>query len=220
MTGFRVALAGAQDYYGVVPDLTCLGKIIGGGMPVGAFGGRREVMDALAPTGPVYQAGTLSGNPIAMAAGFACLSEVAQPGVHETLTELTNQLAQGLLDAARDAGIPLVVNNVGGMFGIFFTDAPTVTCYQDVVKCDVERFKRFFHLMLEEGVYLAPSAFEAGFMSIAHSEAVTLIAGAAQPRQCLSEVLHSLKINKRLITSRRPAGIAMRKSYRLCFLNR
>jgi hypothetical protein len=105
-----------------------------------------------------------------MAAGFACLTEVAQPGVHETLTELTNQLAQGLLDAARDAGIPLVVNNVGGMFGIFFTDAPTVTCYQDVVKCDVERFKRFFHLMLEEGVYLAPSAFEAGFMSIAHSE--------------------------------------------------
>ncbi|STV79763.1 glutamate-1-semialdehyde aminotransferase [Klebsiella michiganensis] len=113
MTGFRVALAGAQDYYGVVPDLTCLGKIIGGGMPVGAFGGRREVMDALAPTGPVYQAGTLSGNPIAMAAGFACLTAVAQPGVHETLTELTNQLAQGLLDAARDAGIPLVVNNVG-----------------------------------------------------------------------------------------------------------
>ena len=106
----------------------------------------------------------------AMAAGFACLSEVAQPGVHETLTELTNQLAQGLLDAARDAGIPLVVNNVGGMFGIFFTDAETVTCYQDVVKCDVERFKRFFHLMLEEGVYLAPSAFEAGFMSVAHSE--------------------------------------------------
>ena len=170
MTGFRVALAGAQAYYGVEPDLTCLGKIIGGGMPVGAFGGRREVMDALAPTGPVYQAGTLSGNPIAMAAGVACLNEVAQPGVHETLTELTNQLAQGLLDAARDAGIPLVVNNVGGMFGIFFTDAETVTCYQDVVKCDVERFKRFFHLMLEEGVYLAPSAFEAGFMSVAHSE--------------------------------------------------
>ena len=139
-------------------------------MPVGAFGGRREVMDALAPTGPVYQAGTLSGNPIAMAAGFACLSEVAQPGVHETLTELTNQLADGLLNAARETGIPLVVNNVGGMFGIFFTDAETVTCYQDVVKCDVERFKRFFHLMLEEGVYLAPSAFEAGFMSVAHSE--------------------------------------------------
>ena len=142
MTGFRVALAGAQSYYGVEPDLTCLGKIIGGGMPVGAFGGRKDVMEALAPTGPVYQAGTLSGNP----------------------------MANGLLEAAEEAGIPLVVNHVGGMFGIFFTDAPTVTCYQDVVKCDVERFKRFFHLMLEEGVYLAPSAFEAGFMSVAHSE--------------------------------------------------
>ena len=167
---FRVALAGAQSYYGVEPDLTCLGKIIGGGMPVGAFGGRKDVMDALAPTGPVYQAGTLSGNPIAMAAGFACLTEVAQPGIHETLTDRTTQLANGLLEAAEDAGIPLVVNHVGGMFGIFFTDAKTVTCYQDVVKCDVERFKRFFHLMLEEGVYLAPSAFEAGFMSVAHSE--------------------------------------------------
>ena len=170
MTGFRVALAGAQSYYDVVPDLTCLGKIIGGGMPVGAFGGRKDVMEALAPTGPVYQAGTLSGNPIAMAAGFACLTEVAQPGIHETLTDLTTQLANGLLEAAEEAGIPLVVNHVGGMFGIFFTDAKTVTCYQDVVKCDVERFKRFFHLMLEEGVYLAPSAFEAGFMSVAHSE--------------------------------------------------
>ena len=170
MTGFRVALAGAQSYYGVEPDLTCLGKIIGGGMPVGAFGGRKDVMDVLAPTGPVYQAGTLSGNPIAMAAGFACLTEVAQPGIHETLTDRTTQLANGLLEAAEDTGIPLVLNHVGGMFGIFFTDAKTVTCYQDVVKCDVERFKRFFHLMLGEGVYLAPSAFEAGFMSVAHSE--------------------------------------------------
>ena len=169
MTGFRVALAGAQDYYGVEPDLTCLGKIIGGGMPVGAFGGRRDVMDALAPTGPVYQAGTLSGNSIAMAAGFACLNEVAQPGVHETLDELTTRLAEGLLEAAEEAGIPLVVNHVGGMFGIFFTDAESVTCYQDVMACDVERFKRFFHMMLDEGVYLAPSAFEAGFMSVAHS---------------------------------------------------
>ena len=169
MTGFRVALAGAQDYYGVEPDLTCLGKIIGGGMPVGAFGGRRDVMDALAPTGPVYQAGTLSGNPIAMAAGFACLNEVAQPGVHETLDELTTRLAEGLREAAEEAGIPLVVNHVGGMFGIFFTDAESVTCYQDVMSCDVERFKRFFHMMLDEGVYLAPSAFEAGFMSVAHS---------------------------------------------------
>ncbi|AUG99871.1 glutamate-1-semialdehyde-2,1-aminomutase [Prodigiosinella confusarubida] len=170
MTGFRVALAGAQAHYGVRPDLTCLGKIIGGGMPVGAFGGRRDVMQALAPTGPVYQAGTLSGNPIAMAAGFACLTEVAKPGVHQKLTALTNQLAEGLLVAAREEGIPLVVNHVGGMFGLFFTNAEQVTCYQDVVKCDVERFKRFFHLMLDEGIYLAPSAYEAGFMSLAHSQ--------------------------------------------------
>lgn len=170
MTGFRVALGGAQAYYDVTPDLTCLGKIIGGGMPVGAFGGRRDIMEALAPTGPVYQAGTLSGNPIAMAAGYACLTEVSQVGVHETLNDLTALLADGLLDAARDKDIPLVVNHVGGMFGIFFTDALEVSSYQDVMACDVERFKRFFHLMLEEGVYLAPSAFEAGFMSVAHSE--------------------------------------------------
>ncbi len=124
----------------------------------------------LAPTGPVYQAGTLSGNPIAMAAGYACLTEVSQVGVHQTLTELTEMLAAGLLHAAQEGNIPLVVNNVGGMFGLFFTDAPAVTCYQDVMQCDVERFKRFFHLMLEEGVYLAPSAFEAGFMSVAHSK--------------------------------------------------
>ncbi|MDH2895145.1 glutamate-1-semialdehyde 2,1-aminomutase [Rahnella variigena] len=170
MTGFRVALGGAQEYYDVMPDLTCLGKIIGGGIPVGAFGGRRDVMEALAPTGPVYQAGTLSGNPIAMAAGIACLTQVAQPGVHQTLTERTTQLAEGLLDAAQEENIPFVVNHVGGMFGLFFTDAKTVTCYQDVMKCDVERFKKFFHLMLEEGVYLAPSAFEAGFMSLAHTQ--------------------------------------------------
>ena len=169
MTGFRVALAGAQDYYGVEPDLTCLGKIIGGGMPVGAFGGRREIMEALAPVGPVYQAGTLSGNPIAMAAGYACLNEITQPGIYETLTELTEMLAEGLLHAAQEEGIPLVINNVGGMFGLFFTDAPSVTCYSDVMACDVERFKRFFHLMLDQGIYLAPSAFEAGFMSVAHS---------------------------------------------------
>ncbi|AIR87361.1 glutamate-1-semialdehyde aminotransferase [Pantoea sp. BL1] len=170
MTGFRVALGGAQAYYDVTPDLTCLGKIIGGGMPVGAFGGRRDVMAALAPTGPVYQAGTLSGNPIAMAAGFACLTQIAQPGTHSTLTDLTTQLSEGLLAAAKAENIPLVINHVGGMFGIFFTDAESVTCYADVTKCDVERFKRFFHLMLEEGVYLAPSAFEAGFMSLAHSQ--------------------------------------------------
>ncbi|MFC0141633.1 glutamate-1-semialdehyde 2,1-aminomutase [Erwinia mallotivora] len=170
MTGFRVALAGAQDYYNVVPDLTCLGKIIGGGMPVGAFGGRRDVMEALAPGGPVYQAGTLSGNPVAMAAGFACLNEIAKPGVHSTLAALTTRLAEGLLAAAQAENIPLVVNHVGGMFGLFFTDAPAVTCYADVTHCDTERFKQFFHLMLKEGVYLAPSAFEAGFMSLAHSQ--------------------------------------------------
>lgn len=170
MTGFRVALGGAQEYYNVMPDLTCLGKIIGGGMPVGAFGGRREVMDALAPTGPVYQAGTLSGNPIAMAAGIACLTQVSQPGVHQTLTELTTRLAEGLADAAQKENIPFVVNHVGGMFGLFFTESETVTSYQDVMKCNVERFKKFFHLMLEEGVYLAPSAFEAGFMSLAHTQ--------------------------------------------------
>lgn len=170
MTGFRVALGGAQDYYGVQPDLTCLGKIIGGGMPVGAFGGRFEVMEKLAPIGPVYQAGTLSGNPVAMAAGLACLNEVAQPGVHARLTELTEKLARGLKRVSQEQGIPMVINHVGGMFGIFFTDAKSVTCYQDVMKCDVERFKTFFHLMLEQGIYLAPSAFEAGFMSIAHSD--------------------------------------------------
>ncbi|PQL07737.1 glutamate-1-semialdehyde 2,1-aminomutase [Pantoea ananatis] len=169
MTGFRVALGGAQEYYNVKPDLTCLGKIIGGGMPVGAFGGRREVMEALAPTGPVYQAGTLSGNPVAMAAGYACLTQIAQPGMHDKLNRLTSQLAQGLLDAAKQENIPVVVNQVGGMFGLFFTDADSVTCYKDVTQCDVERFKHFFHLMLEEGVYFAPSAFEAGFMSLAHS---------------------------------------------------
>ncbi|MGJ7073683.1 glutamate-1-semialdehyde 2,1-aminomutase [Morganella morganii] len=170
MTGFRVALGGAQAHYDVEPDLTCLGKIIGGGMPVGAFGGRGEIMEKLAPTGPVYQAGTLSGNPIAMAAGLACLHEIAQPGVHQRLTELTDMLADGLCGKAREAGIPFVVNHVGGMFGLFFTDAPAVTCYQDVMNCDVERFKKFFHLMLQQGIYLAPSSFEAGFMSVAHSD--------------------------------------------------
>lgn len=170
MTGFRVALGGAQDYYGVVPDLTCLGKIIGGGMPVGAFGGRRDVMQALAPTGPVYQAGTLSGNPVAIAAGYACLNEIDQPGIYPQLSELTRMLSEGLLDAAQKEKIPLVVNHIGGMFGIFFTEQAEVTCYQQVLKCDTERFKRFFHLMLQQGIYLAPSAFEAGFMSVAHSQ--------------------------------------------------
>lgn len=170
MTGFRVVLGGAQAYYEVKPDLTCLGKIIGGGMPVGAFGGCREVMAALAPSGPVYQAGTMSGNPVAMAAGYACLNEVARPGVHQQLTQQTERLAQGLLSAAKSAGVPLVVNRVGGMFGLFFTELPSVTCFQDVQTCDVERFKRFFHAMLTAGIYLAPSAYEASFMSLAHGD--------------------------------------------------
>ena len=170
MTGFRVALGGAQAYYNVTPDLTCLGKIIGGGMPVGAFGGRKDVMEALAPLGPVYQAGTLSGNPIAMAAGYACLQQLSQPGVHSTLTSLTERLCAGLERVAEQYAIPLVTNQVGAMFGLFFTEDKAVTCYADVTRCDTERFKQFFHLMLEEGVYFAPSAFEAGFMSLAHSE--------------------------------------------------
>ncbi|QGX92225.1 glutamate-1-semialdehyde-2,1-aminomutase [Tatumella sp. TA1] len=170
MTGFRVALGGAQAYYNVIPDLTCLGKIIGGGMPVGAFGGRKDVMEALAPLGPVYQAGTLSGNPIAMAAGYACLQQLSQPGVHSTLTSLTERLCAGLHRVAEQYNIPLVTNQVGAMFGLFFTDDKQVTCYADVTRCDTQRFKQFFHLMLEEGIYFAPSAYEAGFMSLAHSE--------------------------------------------------
>ncbi|WP_428771369.1 glutamate-1-semialdehyde 2,1-aminomutase [Vibrio sp.] len=168
MTGFRVALGGAQAYYNIKPDLTTLGKIIGGGMPVGAFGGRKEVMQYIAPTGPVYQAGTLSGNPVAMAAGYACLSVLREAGNEERLAAKTKQLADGFKELAAKHGIPLVVHQVGGMFGFFFTDQERVTCYEDVAKCDVERFKRFFHLMLDHGIYLAPSAFEASFTSLAH----------------------------------------------------
>ncbi|WP_133545069.1 glutamate-1-semialdehyde 2,1-aminomutase [Mesocricetibacter intestinalis] len=170
MTGFRVALGGAQSYYGVTPDLTCLGKVIGGGMPVGAFGGKKEIMHYIAPTGPVYQAGTLSGNPIAMAAGLACLNELKKAGNQERLARLTEKLVLGLNELARKHKVPFCVNYVGGMFGLFFTDKTEVKSYQDVMACDTEKFKRFFHYMLEQGVYLAPSAFEAGFMSLAHSE--------------------------------------------------
>ncbi len=170
MTGFRVALGGAQALYDVKPDLTTLGKIIGGGMPVGAFGGRRAIMEQLAPLGPIYQAGTLSGNPVAMAAGLATLELLAVPGFHADLAAKTSQLCAGLANAAHAAGIPLTTHAVGGMFGFFFTDAPVVTTYAQAIACDVERFKRFFHGMLAEGVYLAPSAFEAGFMSAAHTE--------------------------------------------------
>ncbi|GAB7218390.1 glutamate-1-semialdehyde 2,1-aminomutase [Vibrio comitans] len=170
MTGFRVALGCAQAHYNVKPDLTTLGKVIGGGMPVGAFGGRKEVMQHIAPTGPVYQAGTLSGNPIAMAAGYACLTQLAQTGNEERLNEITAKLAQGFKERADKHGIPLLVSQVGGMFGFFFTVQEQVNCYEEVAKCDVERFKRFFHLMLEEGIYLAPSAFEASFTSLSHTD--------------------------------------------------
>ena len=170
MTGFRVALGGAQAYYGITPDLTCLGKIIGGGMPVGAFGGKKEIMQHIAPTGAVYQAGTLSGNPIAMAAGLACLTELKKDGNQQRLNQLTEKLSQGLKALADKHGIPFSVNYVGAMFGLFFTNKTEVSSYQDTMACDTEKFKLFFHKMLEQGVYLAPSAFEAGFMSLAHSD--------------------------------------------------
>ena len=170
MTGFRVALGGAQSYYGIKPDLTTLGKIIGGGMPVGAFGGKREIMQHIAPLGPVYQAGTLSGNPVAMAAGLAALTEISKAGVYEALTAKTTALLAGLQAAADKAGVPFTTNQVGGMFGLFFTEQRTVTSYQQATLCNIDAFKRFFHLMLAEGVYLAPSAYEAGFLSLAHSE--------------------------------------------------
>jgi glutamate-1-semialdehyde 2,1-aminomutase len=171
MTGFRVALGGAQERYGVRPDLTTLGKIIGGGMPVGAFGGRREIMERLAPLGPVYQAGTLSGNPVAMAAGIATLELVSAPGFHAHLNATTDILIQRLTDAALSSGIPLATNHVCGMFGLFFTEERKVDSFAKVMACDTERFKRFFHRMLEECVYFAPSAYEAGFVSAAHSSA-------------------------------------------------
>lgn len=170
MTGFRVGLQGAQGLYNITPDLTTLGKIIGGGMPVGAFGGQRKIMEYLAPLGPVYQAGTLSGNPVAMAAGLTTLDLIAEPGFYEAITEKTEKLTTGLKDRARQAGIALTTNSVGGMFGLFFSEEPTISLFAQVMQCDQNRFKRFFHAMLEQGVYLAPSAFEAGFVSAAHSE--------------------------------------------------
>jgi glutamate-1-semialdehyde 2,1-aminomutase len=170
MTGFRVALGGAQAYYNIKPDLTTLGKIIGGGMPVGAFGGRRDIMQHIAPLGGVYQAGTLSGNPIAMAAGLAALTEIRKPGIYDVLTAKTAQLIEGLAAAAKEVGIPLATTQVGGMFGVFFSKEAKITNYQQATQCDIAAFKRFFHLMLDQGVYLAPSAYEAGFLSISHSD--------------------------------------------------
>ena len=182
MTGFRVALGGAQELYGVRPDLTTLGKIIGGGMPVGAFGGRRDIMERLAPLGPVYQAGTLSGNPVAMAAGLATLDLIAVPGFHQRLNTMTDLLMRRLAGAAASADIAFATNQVCGMFGFFFTKERVVDGFAKVMACDTERFRRFFHRMLEEGVYFAPSAFEAGFLSAAHSDADidTTIAAASR----------------------------------------
>lgn len=168
MTGFRVALGGAQARYGVTPDLSTFGKIIGGGMPVGAYGGRRDLMERIAPAGPIYQAGTLSGNPVAMAAGLAMLDLVSAPGFHDALEASTHALCDGLEAAARDAGVPFTTTRVGGMFGLFFTEQAYVDTYAQAVACDAAAFNRFFHAMLARGVYLAPSAFEAGFMSSAH----------------------------------------------------
>lgn len=169
MTGFRVALGGAQGLYGITPDLTALGKVIGGGMPVGAFGGKREIMSRLSPLGPVYQAGTLSGNPIAMAAGLKTLELISVPGFHDRLAATTAKLLGGLQERAAASGIPFSANQVGGMFGLFFI-GERVTHYEQATRCDQERFKAFFHGMLERGVYLAPSAFEAGFVSIMHGD--------------------------------------------------
>ena len=170
MTGFRVAKGGAQSIFGITPDLTTLGKIVGGGMPAAAFGGRADIMASLAPDGPVYQAGTLSGNPVAMAAGLATLEQIDAPGFYESLSVKTQQLVDGLATAAADAGIGMATECAGGMFGLVFTDADSVRSFDQVAAADVERFKRFFHGMLDEGVYLAPSAFEAGFVSAAHGD--------------------------------------------------
>jgi len=182
MTGFRVAAGGAQALYGLRPDLTTLGKIVGGGMPVGAFGGRREVMEKLAPLGPVYQAGTLSGNPLAMAAGLATLEAILQPGFHARLAAATARLVEGIAAAAKDAGVDFAANHVCGMFGLFFTAHGPVSNYRRVMACDAGRFRRFFHRMLESGIYLAPSPFEAGFVSSAHGDAeiATTVEAAAR----------------------------------------
>jgi glutamate-1-semialdehyde 2,1-aminomutase len=170
MTGFRVAKGGAQSIFKITPDLTTLGKIVGGGMPAAAFGGRADIMASLAPDGPVYQAGTLSGNPVAMAAGLATLELIDEAGFYEALTAKTKQLVDGIAAAAADTGIAVATEREGGMFGLVFTDAASVRTFDQVAAADIERFTKFFHGMLDQGVYLAPSAFEAGFVSAAHGD--------------------------------------------------
>ena len=187
MTGFRVALGGAQARFGIKPDLTTLGKVIGGGLPVGAFGGKREIMEQLAPIGPVYQAGTLSGNPLAMAAGLAAVKYLIKENPYPTLEKLGGRFSSGLERTAKSVGIPLRASSVGSMIGFFFTDEP-VRNYSDTKKCDVSRFKSFFHGMLAEGIYLAPSAFEAGFIGICHTESVI-----DQTLESAEKVLRSLE---------------------------
>ena len=170
MTGFRVSLGGAQGHYNIKPDLTTLGKVVGGGMPVGAFGGKKEIMEHIAPLGPVYQAGTLSGNPIAMAAGLKTMQLISQPGFYDELSSKVEHLVSGIMTAAKDAGVPMTENHIGGMFGLFFTETPHVVNFAQTSACNVERFQKFYNGMLNEGVYLAPSAYEAGFVSAAHSD--------------------------------------------------
>jgi glutamate-1-semialdehyde 2,1-aminomutase len=182
MTGFRVAKGGAQERYGVTPDLTCLGKIVGGGMPVGCFGGKRAIMECIAPLGPVYQAGTLSGNPLAMAAGLTTLKLISRPGFHAELSDFTSRMLVGLQERADAAGVSFVTTQAGAMFGLYFSGADDIITFADVMASDAARFNQFFHLMLEGGVYLAPSAFEAGFTSIAHGDKELEITFAAAER--------------------------------------
>ena len=172
MTGFRVSRGGAQERYGITPDLTCLGKVIGGGMPVGAFGGKRDILTHIAPTGPIYQAGTLSGNPIAMAAGLAALDQLAEPGLYDSIFASTQKLVEGFQTIANEFSIPLTTNSAGSMFGIFFTDVVKVVNYQQAINCNQAQFKQFYHGMLDEGVYLAPASYEAGFVSKLHDDAI------------------------------------------------
>ena len=170
MTGFRVALGGAQAHFNVTPDLTTLGKVIGGGMPVGAFGGKREIMEYIAPLGPVYQAGTLSGNPIAMTAGLITLNKISQTGFYDRLSQTTNALCSALQQKADQLNLPFTTNQVGGMFGLFFSEEKNISRFSQVENCNMTRFKAFYHHMLNQGVYLAPSAYETGFVSAAHGE--------------------------------------------------
>ena len=168
ITGFRVSLGGAQSHFNITPDLSTLGKIIGGGLPVAAFGGKREIMEYVAPKGPMYQAGTLSGNPVALSAGLATLNEITQANFYSKLAQTTHDLTQGIKHIAKQKNIPVCINQIGSLFGLFFTEQESVTNFQQVMQCDSERFKKFFHLMLSSGIYLAPSAFESGFVSAAH----------------------------------------------------